>query len=105
MMEFRWPRNASRSITGAALPAEMAKNARRQSRAAAINWRRCDWSGVIVRMIGFSLNLIRAGAKLAGWKLYVYVGANASEEYGLLSLMELCPAASRGLRAGVNLEK
>jgi len=56
-------------------------------------------------MIGFSLNLIRAGAKLAGWKLYVYVGANASEEYGLLSLMELCPAASRGLRAGVNLEK
>ena len=48
-------------------------------------------SGVIVRMIGFSLNLIRAGAKQAGWKLYVFVGANGSEECGLLSLMEFVP--------------
>ena len=51
-------------------------------------------------MIGFSLNLIRAGAKLAGWKLYVYVGANASEEYGLLSLMELCPVMTGDYELG-----
>jgi len=46
-------------------------------------------------MIGFSLTVVHAPAWRARWTLHLY--ANSSEEYGLLSLMELCPGYQPGI--------
>jgi hypothetical protein len=48
----------------------------------------------MMRMIDYSLVRILAGANRARWLLRVCV--NSSEEYGLLSLMELCPGYQPG---------
>ena len=57
----------------------------------------------MIRMIDFSLIRILARQNRARWLLRVC--ANSREEYGLLSLMELCLGCEPGFRAGVILEK
>jgi hypothetical protein len=95
MMAFKWLRIASRSIDGAALLTEMAKKAVTQSRAAATIRGQRFWSGVMIRMIGFSLT--GTGAQAARARPTLRLCANSSEEYGLLSLMELYPGHEPGI--------